>query len=63
VAPELFYVFGPEDSQNSLEVMQEKHLYTKVTDAYSVGVLATKIWNQKWDRMLLPILRSLEVLT
>jgi hypothetical protein len=44
VAPELFYVFGPEGSQNSLEVMQKKHLYSKAADAYSIGVLASLIW-------------------
>jgi serine/threonine protein kinase len=54
VAPELFYVFGPEGSWNSLEVMQKKHLYSKAMDAYSVGVLASLIWKEEWDRMLLP---------
>jgi hypothetical protein len=54
VAPELFYVFGPEDSRTSLEVMQKKHLYTKAADAYSVGMLASLIWKEEWDRILLP---------
>jgi hypothetical protein len=54
VAHELFYVFGPEDSRNSLEVMQKKHLYSKATDAYSVGVLASLVWKEDWDRTLLP---------
>jgi hypothetical protein len=54
VAHELFYVFGPEGSRNSLEVMQKKHSYSKATDAYSVGVLASLIWNEEWDRTLLP---------
>jgi hypothetical protein len=54
VALELFYVFGPEGSRNSLEVMQKKHLYTKAADAYSVGVLASLIWKEEWDRTLLP---------
>jgi serine/threonine protein kinase len=54
VAPELFYVFGPKGSQTSLEVMQKKHLYTKAADAYSVGVLASLIWKEEWDRTLLP---------
>jgi hypothetical protein len=54
VAPELFYVFGPEGSRTSLEVMEKKHLYTKVADAYSVGVLASLIWKEEWNRMLLP---------
>jgi hypothetical protein len=54
VAPELFYVFGPKGSRNSLEVLQKKHLYSKATDAYSVGVLASLIWKEEWDRTLLP---------
>jgi hypothetical protein len=47
VAPELFYGFGPEDSRNSLEVMQKKHLYSKATDAYSIGMLASLIWKEE----------------
>jgi hypothetical protein len=54
VAPELFYVFGPEGSWNSLEVMQKKHLYSKATDAYSIGMLASLICKEEWDRTLLP---------
>jgi hypothetical protein len=54
MAPELFYVFRPEGSRNSLEVMQKKHLYTKAANAYSVGVLASLIWKEEWDRTLLP---------
>ena len=54
VAPELFYVFRPEGSRNSLKVMQKKHLYTKATDAYSVGIFANCIWNEEWDNTLLP---------
>jgi serine/threonine protein kinase len=54
VTPELFYVFGLEGSRNSLEVMQKKHLYSKATDAYSVGMFASLIWKEKWDRTLLP---------
>ena len=53
VARELFYVFGPEGSQNLLEVMQKKHLYSKATDVYSIDVLASLIWKEEWDRMLL----------
>jgi hypothetical protein len=53
VAPELFYVFGPEGSRNLLEVMQKKHLYSKAVDAYSVGVLASLIWKEEWDKSLL----------
>jgi hypothetical protein len=58
VAPELFYVFGPEGSRTLLEVMQKKHLYTKATDAYSVGVLASLIWKEEWTERYFPILRS-----
>jgi hypothetical protein len=54
VAPELFYVFEPKGSRNSLEVMQKKHLYTKAADAYLVGMLASLIWKEEWDRTLLP---------
>jgi serine/threonine protein kinase len=54
VAPELFYVFGPKGSRNSLEVMQKKYLYSKALDAYSVCVLASLIWKEEWDRTLLP---------
>ena len=34
--------------------MQKKHLYTKAMDAYSVGELANHIWNEEWDKTLLP---------
>ena len=53
VALELFYVFGPKGSQNSLEIMQKKHLYLKAVDAYSIGVLTSQIWKEEWDRELL----------
>jgi hypothetical protein len=53
VAPELFYFFGPEDSWNSLEIVKKKHLYLKAADAYSIGVLASQIWKEEWDRSLL----------
>jgi hypothetical protein len=54
VALELFYVFGPKGSWNSLQVMQKKHLYLKAADAYSVGVLVSQIWREEWDREFLP---------
>ena len=54
VVLELFYVFRPKDSRNSLEVMQHKHLYLKVADAYSVGLLASQIWREEWNKELLP---------
>jgi serine/threonine protein kinase len=64
VAPELFYVFRPKGSWNSLDVMKKKHLYSKAADAYSVGILASQIWREEWDRELLPdkmIFHSLEL--
>jgi hypothetical protein len=36
-----------------LEVMKKKHLYLKAADAYSVGVLASQIWEEEWNRDLL----------
>jgi hypothetical protein len=33
--------------------MQKKHLYSKAMDAYSIGVLASLIWKEEWDRSLL----------
>jgi hypothetical protein len=53
VALELFYVFGPKGLRNSLEVMQKKHLYSKAAYAYLVGVLASQIWREEWNRELL----------
>jgi hypothetical protein len=49
VAPELFYVYGPTNSEIAIERVQRKHLYTKESDAYSVGKLVLHIWNDKWD--------------
>jgi hypothetical protein len=54
VAPKLFYVFGPEGSRTSLDIMQKKYFYTKAADAYSMGVLASLIWKEEWNRTLLP---------
>jgi hypothetical protein len=53
VAPKLVYVLGSQDSQNSLEVIKMNHLYSKATDAYSVGILASQIWKEEWNRKLL----------
>jgi hypothetical protein len=52
VAPELFYVYGPPNSDTSIELVQRKHLYMKESDAYSVGKLALCIWNDKWEKTL-----------
>lgn len=50
VAPELFYVYGARDSSTSLERMRRNHLYSKEADAYSVGRLATTIFNDEFDK-------------
>jgi hypothetical protein len=52
VAPELFYVYGPPNSETSLERVQTRHLYTKEADAYSVGKVAQIIWEDEWDKEL-----------
>ena len=39
VAPELFYTFGPSDSDTSKPIMQSRHKYTKQSDSYSIGKL------------------------
>jgi hypothetical protein len=45
VAPELFFVYGPrDDEERNLERMKRMHLYTKETDAFSVGFLAKMMW-------------------
>ena len=43
VASELFYVFGPRESETSLERQKKKHVYTKGGDAYAAGKLASMI--------------------
>jgi hypothetical protein len=62
VAPELFYVFRPKDSRNSLEVMKKKHLYSKAVDAYSVGMLASQFGRTNGTDRCLKMLRSSMVL-
>jgi serine/threonine protein kinase len=52
VAPELFYVYGPPNSETAIERVRWKHLYTPQSNAYSVGKLALRIWNDKWDQDL-----------
>ena len=49
MAPKLFYVYGPTNFETSIECIQRKQLYTKESNAYSVGKLALLIWNDKWD--------------
>lgn len=55
VAPELFYVFGPRNSDTCLERMQREHLFSKEGDAYSVGRLATVIFKDEPDKDLFKI--------
>jgi serine/threonine protein kinase len=52
VALELFYVYGPPNSETSLERVQRRHLYTKEADVYSVGKVAQLIWEEEWDKEL-----------
>ena len=49
VAPKLYYVHSSPNSETSIERVQRKHLYKKESDAYSIGKLALRIWNDKWD--------------
>jgi hypothetical protein len=57
VAPELFYVYGPPNSETSIEHVQRKHLYTKESDAYLVGKLVLRIWNDEWNKTLLKMVQ------
>ena len=34
--------------------MKKKHMYSKAVDAYSIGVLASQIWREEWERDPLP---------
>jgi hypothetical protein len=52
VALELFSVYDPTNFETSIERVQRKHLYTKELNAYSVGKLALRIWNDEWNRIL-----------
>ena len=54
IAPELFYVFGPRGSKTCLERQKQKHLYSKASDAYVVGILAKMIWQEEPDKEMLP---------
>jgi serine/threonine protein kinase len=49
VAPELFYVYGLPNSETTIERVHWKHLYTPQSNAYSVGMLSLRIWNDEWD--------------
>ena len=39
VAPELFYTFGPKNSDTSISIMQSTQKYTEQSDSYSIGKL------------------------
>ena len=49
VAPELFYIFGPPNSDTSLNIMQRQHPFSELADSYSVGCLAAQIWREEPD--------------
>ena len=53
VAPELLYVFGPRGSETSLERQKKNHVYTKGSDAYAAGKLASLIWREEPDNEML----------
>jgi hypothetical protein len=55
--PELFYFYGPLNSETSIERVQRKRLYTKESDAYSVEKLALCIWNDEWNP---PLFKTVE---
>ena len=52
-ALELFYVFGPRESETSLERQKKKHVYTKGGDAYAARKLASIIWREEADNEML----------
>ena len=52
MAPKFFYVYDPSNSETAIERVRWKHLYTPQSNAYSIGKLALKIWNDEWDRHL-----------
>jgi serine/threonine protein kinase len=52
VALELFYVYGPPNSEIAIECVRWKHLYTSKSNAYLVGKFALSIWNDEWDPRL-----------
>ena len=53
VALELFYIFGPCGSETCLERQKQKHLYSKVGDAYATEMLAKMIWQEEQDKEML----------
>jgi serine/threonine protein kinase len=42
-APELFYLFGPEGSDTSLDVMKATYKYSVKSDSYSIGKLTQRM--------------------
>ena len=48
VAPELFFLYGKkDDEERNLERMKRMHPCTTLSDAFSVGHLAKKIWREE----------------
>ena len=52
VAPELFYTFGPPNSDTALNRMQRQHPFSELADSFSVGSLAEQIWRGEQDNDL-----------
>ena len=52
VAPKLFYVYNPPNSKTAINRVCWKHLYMPQLDAYLVGKLALRIWNDEWNQDL-----------
>jgi serine/threonine protein kinase len=50
VAPELFYVYGPQNSDTSLEKMQKLHTHSKAVDCFAAGRIAQWIWHEEYDK-------------
>lgn len=50
VAPELWFLYGPRNSENALDIMESRHLYSKAADAFSTGWLAQHIWQEEYDK-------------
>jgi serine/threonine protein kinase len=51
-APELFYTFGPPNSDTALHRMQQQHPFTELADSFSVGSVAEQIWRGESDNDL-----------
>ena len=60
IAPKLFYVCGPCESETCLERQKKKHVNTKGGDAYAAGKLASMIWQEELDNEMLRTLEHVE---